>query len=193
MELDAQLRKILAQGIEVDHINGERHIHLIPGVFELVIAAARRYGIRHIRLIDDVGFQYLNASDLLTVIANGGWLKFALLRSMSWRADKLLQSNDAPRVRYATILFTGKMHQILERIWSAPPAGVTELAVHPGLPNSANSETGNTALTHYLKSADRKAELQACIELKRSPTTAEVTTFTEVYARLSSAEEASHA
>src|SRR5262245_26028596 len=45
VELEAQIQRLQADGITPDHINGERHVQLIPGIFERVVDAARRHGI----------------------------------------------------------------------------------------------------------------------------------------------------
>src|SRR5262245_526252 len=45
LELEAQIQRLKADGIRPDHIDGERHVQLIPGIFETVVAAARRHAI----------------------------------------------------------------------------------------------------------------------------------------------------
>lgn len=182
LELEAQIAKIRDSGVAIDHINGERHVHLIPGVFELVADAARRHGIGHIRLIDDVSLPYLRAADVAVTLLNGGWAKYAILESLSRRAARVLRrQNRAVAVRYASILFTGKMHEVMTRFWDDPPPGITELAVHPGAPGveSELAGTDNPSLEGYLRSADRAAELTACMELSGRPTAARLMTFAE--------------
>jgi predicted glycoside hydrolase/deacetylase ChbG (UPF0249 family) len=181
-ELDAQIQLANSFGIQFDHINGERHIHLLPGVFELVADAAIRYGIPHIRLIKDVGFQFLQPRGILATILNGGIAKVFLLSVLSGRARKVASANNLKSIRYATLLFTGNMHLILPAIWSAPPKGITEIAVHPGAPDeSHDSNLGNSALARYLLSPDRRHEMDVCLTLRKVKSPARLKTFRESY------------
>jgi YdjC-like protein len=179
-ELDAQINKALDAGITLDHINGERHIHLIPGISELVQAAAKRYSIPYIRqMTNDVGFSYSRASDLPLYIANAGPLKFALLKHLSGKSLPVGQRPDnALSANYCSMLYTGKMDRVLSRIWAAPPPGITELAVHPGdFGAQMLPEVADKSLQNYLRHGDRERELMACIEIKSTPTTANLVSY----------------
>lgn len=182
LELDAQLDRIHGLGVTPDHINGERHIHLLPGVFELVHAAANRYKIPHVRTIDDVGLRYFRARDTMRVLANGGLAKYLLLVALSRRARRIRADSGEPVVRYASILFTGAMGRLMPRLWARPPVGATEVAVHPGTPGSqAARGIGNEPLTQYLMSTDRQRELDACIDARGFQTIARLGTFRDWY------------
>jgi hypothetical protein len=46
--------------------------------------------------------------------------------------------------------------------------GVTELMVHPGVPEESRSlSLGNAELERYVASEDRRLEMQACIEARQ--------------------------
>ena len=78
------------------------------------------------------------------------------------------------------MLFTGRMDILLPRILDRPPPGVTELAVHPGLPGIGHYKgLGNDALAHYLQSPDRQRELDGCIAAMDRETTSRFATFSE--------------
>ncbi len=49
-EWDAQISKVLAAGIQLEHIDGHGHRHAHPRVAGVVIALAERYDIGHVRL-----------------------------------------------------------------------------------------------------------------------------------------------
>ena len=49
-EWDAQISKVLASGIRLDHIDGHGHCHAHPRVAGAVVALAKRYGIPHVRM-----------------------------------------------------------------------------------------------------------------------------------------------
>lgn len=50
VELDAQLERLLATGVEPSHLNGHHQVHLFPGVRAWVRQALRAHGIPHVRL-----------------------------------------------------------------------------------------------------------------------------------------------
>jgi predicted glycoside hydrolase/deacetylase ChbG (UPF0249 family) len=181
VELEAQITRAKSFGLTLDHINGERHIHLLPGVFELVAQAVHHHGIPHVRLINDVGDRYVSAAGKLRAAFDGGWVKVSLLSRLSRRARRVAPLDGPQHVKYATLLRTGRMYQILPSIWADPPSGVTEVAVHPGLPEIESSATGNPALSRYLASSERRLEAEACETLDPTETPARLATFGEVY------------
>lgn len=182
IELEAQIARARSFGLKLDHINGERHVHLLPGVFELVDQAARRHGIPHVRLIDDVGARYVSAGGKVRAALDGGWLKVGLLTHLSRRARRVSTLEGPQDVMYATLLRTGRMHEVMPSIWKDPPSGVTEIAVHPGLPDVQSSATGNAELSRYLTTDERRLETEACERLHAARTPARLATFGEVYA-----------
>lgn len=181
LELEAQIERAKSFGLTLDHISGERHVHLLPGVFELVEQAARQHGIPHVRLINDVGDRYVSVAGKLRAALDGGWVKIALLSQLTRRARRVSTLDGPQHVKYATILRTGRMYEVLPSIWRDPPSGVTEVAVHPGLPGIEGSATGNSGLSRYLASPDRRLETEACESLDPTETPARLATFGEVY------------
>jgi predicted glycoside hydrolase/deacetylase ChbG (UPF0249 family) len=183
IELEAQVEKLHSFGIHPDHINGERHVHLIPGIIELVAAAAEKHHIPHVRLIRDIGLKYLSPIGIGTAVLTGGVVKVLLLDLLSRRALRKCRSLNGNTVRYATLLYTGRMHEVMPSIWARPPEGITEIAVHPGAPapEYRDSGTANEALSRYLSSPDRRAEMEACIALNGIDTAARLCRFKDIY------------
>lgn len=52
-ELDAQVQKILGAGIRPQFINSHQHLHLLPGIMNIVISLAKKYGIGYIRIVNE--------------------------------------------------------------------------------------------------------------------------------------------
>lgn len=181
IELEAQIARAKSFGLTLDHINGERHVHLLPGVFELVEQAARHHGIPHVRLINDVGDRYVSTAAKLRAALDGGWAKVALLSHLTRRARRVCTLDGPQHVKYATLLRTGRMYDVLPSIWRHPPNGVTEVAVHPGLPEIESSATGNAGLSRYLASPERRLATEACESLDPTETPAKLATFGDVY------------
>ena len=49
-ELQAQLDKLIGDGVQPDHINSHQHVHMIPRIFSIVCRLAKEYGCGMIRL-----------------------------------------------------------------------------------------------------------------------------------------------
>jgi hypothetical protein len=94
IELEAQLARLARDGVRADHIDGERHVHLIPGIFERVAAAAKRHDILFVRLGKEIGNQFLGLGDAAGLLMSGGFLKFGLLSALSRRNRKRLHDVD---------------------------------------------------------------------------------------------------
>lgn len=52
-ELKAQMQKIIQTGIKPTFINGNQHLHLLPGIFDTVIELAAEFDIRYIRIVNE--------------------------------------------------------------------------------------------------------------------------------------------
>jgi predicted glycoside hydrolase/deacetylase ChbG (UPF0249 family) len=167
LELEAQLQRATRDGVSLDHIDSERHVHLIPGIFELVVAAARRHDIPYVRWGRDAGWRYVNPKDLGALIGNGGFLKSALLSGLSWW-DRRRCPEFSSSAHVASYLYAGRLDLLLSRLIARPPAeGVTEIVVHPGIPEeSRDADVGNDELQRYLVDAGRGRELEACISAR---------------------------
>ena len=166
IELEAQIQKLLADGIVPDHINSERHVHLIPGIFDKVIQAAKRHGIPFVRAGNDISPGLLGIEHFKPAILRGGLLKFMLLQGLTY-----LNREKRQQIRFcdnfASYIFTGRLDLVLERILVDTTQGVTEIMVHPGIPEeSLDLDLGNSGLEHYLTLEDRRRELNACIEAR---------------------------
>jgi predicted glycoside hydrolase/deacetylase ChbG (UPF0249 family) len=168
IELEAQLQKILADGIRPDHIDGERHIHLIPGIFERVAAAARRHRVPFVRAGRDTGARFLRPIHAASLLVRGGFVKWWLIGGLSHRARRNCGSGLRSAEQVASYLYSGRLDLLLRELLDrAAMPGVTEVVVHPGIPEqNTSSALGNRELERYLASEDRRREMDACIEAR---------------------------
>ncbi len=166
IELEAQLLRLHSDGIRPDHINGERHVHLIPAIFDSVVAAARRHGIPFIRAGREMGGSFVPSSP--SVPLKGGFVKSWLLSVLTARdRPRILQGLRSPD-RVASYLYSGRVDLILTRLLDRPPdPGISEVMVHPGDPDGREGEDlGNRELERYLALEERRLELQACVKAR---------------------------
>ena len=57
-EVQAQLQRVLDAGIQPTHLDSHQHVHLLPGVFAIAVAAARAANIRVIRVPHERGLPH---------------------------------------------------------------------------------------------------------------------------------------
>ena len=147
MEWEAQIEKVRDTGIQPTHLDGHKHVHMLPGLFELALRLAKRYAIGAIRVAHE-------ASSLRVALSTGEELHTAavLKQGVQARGLKLLARDaheQAERAGISTagyfcgIAQTGEMtkHGVAQLLRSLPD-GTTELMCHPGY---ADKELQNTA------------------------------------------------
>ena len=122
-ELEAQLaraKQVLAPlGMRVSHIDSHRHVHCLPGVFEVVLRTAKRHGIGHVRHPYET--QRLIARPRALLAAH-------LLRAVAPKERPLDDVAFAGIGAMGSRTFANDIAALI----TALPAGTTELMVHPG-------------------------------------------------------------
>lgn len=161
LELRAQIEKIMTAGVHLTHLDGHKHIQLLPGVFDIALKLARQYDVKAIRCAVEPGGGRLLVKEARRT-GKAGVKQFAVARAFSLFALKARS-----RVRQAG-LFTPQYFQgitqtgflditELSRILNTLPQGTTELMTHPGYADAALARTP----TRLLKQRER--ELAALI------------------------------
>ncbi len=75
-EWEAQIEKVRDAGIQPTHLDGHKHVHMLPGLFEIALRLAKRYGIGALRVAHEASSlrSALSADDELhtaTVLKQG--------------------------------------------------------------------------------------------------------------------------
>ena len=164
-EWEAQIEKVRDAGIQPTHVDGHKHVHMLPGLFEIALRLAKRYAIAAIRVAHE-------ASSLRAALSTGEQLHTAavLKQGVQARGLKLLARDareQAERVGISTadyfcgIAQTGEMTkdgvaQLLRNL----PEGTTELMCHPGYADEALQQT------HTRLQASRQTELEILTDLE---------------------------
>lgn len=112
-ELRAQIERVLQSGLQITHLNGHQHLHLLPRIFAVVARLAGEYSIPYVRIVDDYG-------------ATSRALSMRVLSGLGRRAR-------APFTNDRTIGVAGAGHlrdvvALLDHV-----EGLTELVTHPGI------------------------------------------------------------
>jgi hopanoid biosynthesis associated protein HpnK len=145
-EWEAQIEKVRDLGIQPTHLDGHKHVHMLPGLFELALRLAKRYSIGAIRVAHE-------ASSLRAALSAGEELHTAavLKQGVQARGLKLLARDareQAERAGISTadyfcgIAQTGEMtKQGVAQLLRSLPDGTTELMCHPGYADQALRNT----------------------------------------------------
>jgi len=159
-ELAAQIEKVRRAGIRVTHLDGHRHVHMLLGVFPVVVRLARRYRISGVRVAIE------QATPLGRLLRhNPGAAGSILKQLLHARGLALLAPGARQRLRqsgltspryFFGITQTGFLDETeLEAILWNLPDGASELMCHPGYADAALRNTGTRLL------AQRERELEA--------------------------------
>ncbi|MBE3070407.1 MAG: ChbG/HpnK family deacetylase [Planctomycetes bacterium] len=137
-ELDAQVGWALAHGLEPSHVDGHKHVHLMPPLAGRVAAMAARHGIRAMRTT--VEFRPRGLGRLLPAgWGVGGRLRQVLLRTVAVRWGRrarraVREAGLATTDWFFGVRATGGISApLLEHVLRQAPEGTGELMVHPGL------------------------------------------------------------
>ena len=145
-EWDAQIQKVRDAGIRPTHLDGHKHVHMLPGLFGIALRLAKKHGIEAIRIS-------LEESSLRAALASGSQHRAGVVmkQGVQARGLKLLARDarkQAARMGIATadylcgIAQTGELTlEGVEQLLKALPEGTTELICHPGYADEALQKT----------------------------------------------------
>jgi len=134
-ELRAQVDKVVAAGLKPTHLDSHQHVHALPSIFRMVVAIARDYGIRWIRVPRDsplrpgafAGGQFLSKAALCLLARYDVYASGRSGFSACHRMVGLFESGNLTEPR-------------LLRILAHLPDGTAELVCHPGKDDIACSQ-----------------------------------------------------
>jgi predicted glycoside hydrolase/deacetylase ChbG (UPF0249 family) len=136
-EWDAQIGKIRDAGIPPTHLDGHKHVHMLPGLFEIALKLAKRHRISAIRISHE-------ASTLRSALSSGEVQKLSVIlrQGAQARGLKLLAPHAREKAAQAGISATDYFCGIAQtgeltlegaaRLLKSLPEGATELMCHPG-------------------------------------------------------------
>ena len=141
-EWDAQIQKVRDAGIRPTHLDGHKHVHMLPGLFEIALRLAKRHGIEAIRVS-------LEESSLRSALASGSQHRGGVVmkQGIQARGLKLLARGAREHAARAGIVTadyfcgiaqTGELTiEGVMQLLKSLPEGTTELMCHPGYLDAA--------------------------------------------------------
>ena len=165
-EWEAQISKIRGAGIEPTHLDGHKHVHMLPGLFEIALRLAKRHGIGAIRVSHEVSnlrvalsAGALRASVVLKQGVQARGLKL-LARDAREQADK---AGVSTADYFCGIAQTGELtKEGVARLLRSLPEGTTELMCHPGYADEALRKTA----TRLQASREKEIEILTSTEIR---------------------------
>jgi hopanoid biosynthesis associated protein HpnK len=140
-EWNAQIETVCATGIEPTHLDGHKHVHMLPGLFEIALRLAKRHGIGAVRVSHE-------ASSLRSALSSGEKQNSSVVMKQGVQARGLkLLARDAREMAehagiatadyFCGIAQTGALtREGVEQLLKNLPEGTTELMCHPGYVDS---------------------------------------------------------
>ncbi len=157
-EVRAQVQKYLATGLKMAHIDGHRHVHLIPAVFKVVRKIQREYNIPRVRVMNENALNTILQNKSKSWLFDGGLIKYFILRFLTW------WNGYKSDVYFYTILFTCKISR--EQFCNIKiPRGynAVEIMIHPGKPE-IDKQYPESVWDDNILSDWRSTELQTLLD-----------------------------
>jgi predicted glycoside hydrolase/deacetylase ChbG (UPF0249 family) len=127
-ELSAQIGKLLDYGIKPSHIDSHQHIHILPGILEIVIELAKKFKIKFIRLPQESFRKYM-------LLDSNSFTRLLQMVAVNFYCSKSKNKSFFTTDYFAGFYFGGKLdrNNLMTLINHLPNSGTCELMCHPGL------------------------------------------------------------
>ena len=159
IELRSQIAKVFRAGILPTHLDGHKHVHLLPGVSDIVMRLAAEFSIRSIRCPREV------APDLPTLLRSGNHQNAVIKQYLAGRIVSGFAQGFREELAKAGLRFPGHFYGLsqtgflhargVQDILADLPEGVSELMCHPGYLDEDLVHAGTRLL------AQREVEIRA--------------------------------
>jgi predicted glycoside hydrolase/deacetylase ChbG (UPF0249 family) len=143
-ELSAQIERALKAGITPSHLDTHQHLHLLPGIADVVLSLAKRYSIRRVRCPRGAGGVMGPPVAFMAVMLE----------------KKIEREGLASCEHFAGFSHSGRLTEdALVAVIDDLAKGTTELMVHPG-------EDPSEAVTRYRWDMNWQQELSALVSVR---------------------------
>lgn len=157
IELEAQILKARALGVNLQHLDSHRHVHMIPVLFEVFARLQKKYRIPRIRIINECALLTCKTNNDISFIFDGGLIKYFLLR---WFA---LINGAASYAYFYTMLYTCKLKtERFNNVLIPHGYDSVEIMIHPGCPD-IDSAHPEDVFDQNILSPWRSQELQTLL------------------------------
>lgn len=157
-EMVAQVQKMESFGLKISHLDGHRHIQMIPLIYKIAEKLCAKYHIARMRIINENIFHSWKTQGKLVGIKNGGVIKYIVLRCLT------LYLKCRTPVYFFSILCTCRITpECMRRIRIPAKYQALEIMLHPGMPEVDKKDLSGVPDENILSSY-RALELKAALD-----------------------------
>lgn len=128
IEINAQIEKYKSLNIKLSHIDGHRHVHMIPTIFNVIKKLSKKHNIDRIRIINENIFYTAKYDKDYSFLFNGNIIKYLILKFFYY--VNFYKTN----TYFYSILHTGKIFkEKVEKIKIPEKYENLEIMVHPNV------------------------------------------------------------
>jgi predicted glycoside hydrolase/deacetylase ChbG (UPF0249 family) len=170
-DFEKQIQKLLSTKIPIDHIDSDKHVHMIPKVFEIAAALAAKYKIPYIRISREPF--YLKSSDKrypftgsLNIIKKSVLDIFSTLNISTARRYQLKYTDSVYGILYSNRMVTSSImagiNDGLKRNYK-----IIEILTHPGFPkDQRDTKYISQYMEKYSQEKHRSLEMKTLLNPK---------------------------
>src|SRR6266851_5285681 len=152
-EWDAQIGKVKKAGIQPTHLDGHKHVHMLPALFPIVLRLAKRHGISAVRVSVEHFLGWNGTLRRNRRDAAGILRQRAQACVLGWMAgdarEQLRRAGLACPDFFCGLTQTGFLDaKAIETILWNLPEGTTELMCHPGVLDAALEASATRLQAH---------------------------------------------
>lgn len=131
-ELRAQFHRAINSGIKITHIDSHKHIHILPGILDIIIKLSREFNVKFVRCSDEgMGLKYMLSSSRINFKRLIVVYPIKILAKIA--KEKLRKAGLDFAVSFFGLFNSGNLRLIdIEKMSTSLKGGISELMVHPG-------------------------------------------------------------
>ncbi len=176
-EIDAQIKKILGYGLNITHMDGHHHIHIIPPVIEAAIKKAREFNINWMRVPDEPVDIYNNMETDVATLYEAQFFSGHALAARPYIKKAGINTTD----HFIGLYLKGRLSpHILIKLTKDLKEGVTEMMVHPGREALLDKANPFTAFSTKKRDIETDALLSPDFKIALKENSVNIKSFLEV-------------
>ena len=158
-EIELQILKIKENGIDISHIDGHEHVHVIPSINKIVRKLAQKHGIERVREINESFFESWKYNGKTTSSSNV--IKLVLLKFLS------LFNENENKIGFYSMLNTCEIKDdnLFDFLQNSQTYKTVEVMLHPALTENDSAEyyqTLDPRFVTFFQDPHRKSEFDLC-------------------------------
>lgn len=158
-EIELQLLKIKEKGIQISHIDGHEHVHVIPSINKIVRKLAKKHDIPRIREINEGFFESWRFNGKTASASNV--IKLLLLKFLS------LFNENSGKIGFYSMLNTCEINgdNLFNFLKNSKSYETVEIMLHPALSHLDSLEyyqTFDARFVTFFQDSHRKSEFDLC-------------------------------